>query len=359
VKTKKKLLIFLLIIAAVFQVFAETNGDDEDNGGQREPVLTVPPQDSGNDIAVRLMQDNIKALERKVNVLEREIDELWREINAPKVESIKNSGIRDDSYPGPASQTNTRPSQTSNSNKPGKQPDPENSRGSGSKIIPILYIIFFVVLALLVICIVSYIYIRHQEAGKKGRDLPKKRPAWDVRQDSNFHTSSRPPGPSKDFGNAGTSFGLSAQSPAAGPAVAPKPPADEISPLYHSAEKRKKRHDSDPGDIFLDVKKSDLERLLQGEKIKPALEKGGTRLSAQFVLVDNKYLCPNFHIYNEAKELSNEHGNDKVLSMIYDFSGGTLPGFVETCRPAVVSPRGDAFGVTEKGILRTAPLGSV
>ena len=348
---KKTILIFLLIIATVFQIFAETD-DDIDNDEQTkidervDPKLTVPPKnsysvegagDKYSDARPADMRDEIADLRRRIDYLQREIDNL---------KLRRNSSIRDDSFSG-------QPPQIINDNKPGEQPERGSGGGSTGKFKPALGIAIFVLAAMLIICIALLIYIKLRSTVRQKAALREKpaRPVWEGQQDSKPYLH-RQPGPSRTFGNAGTSSDFSVQRQTVPPATAPKPPTDEISPLYRSVERREKRHNSDPGDIFLDVKKSDLERLIQGEKIQPVLEKGGTRLSAQFVLVNNRNLYPNFHIYNETRELSNENGNDKVLSMIYELTGRDLPGFVEICRPAVVSPRGDVFTVEHKGVLK-------
>ncbi|MDR2786686.1 MAG: hypothetical protein LBB83_12320 [Treponema sp.] len=367
---KKTILIFLLMIAAAFQVFAGTD-DDMGESKQTEPdeqvdiIRTMPPPqdfDNSKNTGDNYTDARLTDMRNEIADLRREIEDLRREIDNLKPESRENSGTWDDSFPGPAPQTNAWLSQTGSNNKSGEQPEPGNGSGSAGKLKPVLGVMIFVLAALLIICIVLFIYSKLQSTVKKHHDLPEEKPERPTReslQAQNSYLLHRQPGVSRTFGNAGTSSGFSAQSPAAGPAAAPKPPADEISPLYRSAERREKRHNNDPGDVFLDVKKSVLERLIQGEKIPPVLEKGGTRLSAQFVLVNNKYLYPNFHIYNETKELSNKNGNDKVMSMIYDLKREDLPGFVERCRPAMVSPRDDAFTVAVRGSLKTGPLGVI
>jgi hypothetical protein len=347
---KKTILIFLLLIAVAFQVFAKT--DDDTDGRQQEPALTVPSQDSGSDIADLMYK--IDTLLRRVDALDREIAALRGEIKAQKTESIKNTGTWSDSFVETAPQPAVP--QTYNDKNPAEEPEPRSGSG-GNDIRKVLGVILFIIAALFVIFVVFI--IKYQGADKKDRARShERRSPRDSRQDANFHPSSRQPRELNDFRSPGTSLVFPAQSPAADPAAEMKPLADEISPLYHSAEGRRKRHNIDHGDIFLDVRKSDLERLIQGENIQLVLEKGGTRLSAQFVLVDNKDLYPNFHIYNEAKILSNENGNDKVLSLLYNLRGENLPGFVEACRPAAVLSRGDAFTVAYKGVLKIGSGGA-
>jgi hypothetical protein len=215
--------------------------------------------------------------------------------------------------------------------------------------------------AVLALCLALYIIMRRQRLARKNpadsargqdqspyRQSGQARPYAPVRPYSS-PGSGVPPSPPLP-GSAGTSFGSFPPRQAAPQTVAPKPPVDEISPLYHSREKRDQRHDSGPGDIFLDVSKSVLERLVQGEKVPLIFERGGTRLSAKFVLVDNRHLYPNFHIYNETKELTRD--DEKILLKIYDFAGKGLPGHVERCRPAVVSARANDFTISSMGILK-------
>jgi hypothetical protein len=358
---KRNILFFLLISAAVFRGFGETSGDDKGKGGQGGAG-------SISDVRLEYMQEGINALWEKIDALQRENDDLRKEINALKSEPRKNSGAREDSLFVAAPQTAAPPRQTSSGRNPAGEPKPGGGGGSDRKLMLALYITIFVLVVLLVICLVSYIHLRRQDEGKK--DRAPSREKRESRQDSNFSSYGQP-GASRPASSFSSRFGAEKtgdvppppegpdngadywsrwERPAAAPAAAPERPPDAISPLYRSRAKRDKRRDDGPGDMFLDVTRSVLERLGQGEKIQPILERSGTRLSAQFVLVDNKLLYPNFHIYNETNGLSK--GNSNVLSMIYNLKGKGLPGFVESCMPAIVSPRGDTFAVTQKGDLK-------
>jgi hypothetical protein len=371
-KTNKAVLIFLLITIAVFQVLAK-EGEGEDETGNKDGKQGAAQDGGENTIDARLrsLESGMADLERENALLQAENDRLRKE-NENLRKEVNDLTSNSTGGPGaygnlpyvPSPQTEIQTGQTRDDKQSGGQP--QTGSDSGFLVLKVaLGILILVLLGLLIACIIS-LYRHLKGAGKERGDfLGEKRGG---RQDSNssFRRQSGALNPeSSSWSGAGKTGGVFAQmeSPDKNEAdrtrwgrpvdVPPvqKPPADEISPLYHSREKRDKRRDSDPGDIFLDVSKSVFERLAQGEKVQLAFEKGGTRLSARFVLVNNKLLYPNFHIYNETKELSRD--NEKVLSMIYSLEGKGLPGFVERCSPAVVSPRGDTFVIAQKGSLET------
>jgi hypothetical protein len=355
-KTKKTALIFLLIIFAVFRGFAEDGGEDG-NSGDTAPLPANSPQDPSGYADARLsdLEESISDLKSQISSLNNEMNNEIGRLRDEFLELNRKMETRQGAQSSlPGASTGGRPA--------------EPGIGGGLNR-PVLIIALALILAALLACLA--LYIRAGRGTGKGRAVSGRNPPVSSRKDYQDTNSYRQSGPSASYGAsasygssrpgdpaasplsrtpgyAGASSGLYAQRQAA--PAAPKP-ADEISPLYHSREKRENRHNSGPGDIFLDVSKSVLERLVQGEKVQLVFEKSGTRLSAQFVLVDNRHLYPNFHIYNETKELA--RNSEKVLSIIYNgLEGKDLPGYIESCSPAAVSARTGGFVISARGSLK-------
>jgi regulator of replication initiation timing len=386
-KTKKTVLIFLLVSIAAFQSFAQTGGDGNAGGKDGQtPVAGGSPQ--GVDTALQdiqgkidilldgiyQLQSQVKTLDRRVNDLQDQVRSLNSSVNDLQAElkEFKSSlGTRSDPFYDTTPKTDAQPYQTNNLyNEPAEQPEARrNIEFFRILIMTVLIVLFAVILVALMYCLIKY--SNQRRSSNRSRSYSGKKPGRpppegfsDTDSSPNKQSSAPNTAPSKPStlssplrngfqsaspssrttGNAGTLSDSFTQRSATPQHAAPKPPVDEISPLYHSREKRDKRHKSDPGDIFLDVSKSVFERMVQGEKVQLAFEKGGVRLSARFVLVNNRLLYPNFHVYNEAKVLSKD--NEKVLSMIYKLEGG-LPGHIGSCHPATVSP-GDGFFVVSR-----------
>jgi hypothetical protein len=128
---------------------------------------------------------------------------------------------------------------------------------------------------------------------------------------------------------------------------------DEISSLFNSSkDKRDKWHNNNPSCVYLDISKNVLERLALGEKIELLLERSGNRFSAMFLLIDNKYLYPNFHIYNETNKLNLD--KLKLLSMIYNVDNTATQCYIVGCTPSIVSlsSSNGCFQVRNKGRLQ-------
>jgi hypothetical protein len=123
-----------------------------------------------------------------------------------------------------------------------------------------------------------------------------------------------------------------------------QPVAAPISELYNSVTKREARRNGNADDKWMIVNKDVYQRILQGEHIAVCFNEGASYFGAEYVLVNGKYLYPNYHKFNETQPIR----ETEVLGLVYDISGGPN-GFIKRCEPAVMTPSGGSFTLAKKG----------
>jgi hypothetical protein len=136
------------------------------------------------------------------------------------------------------------------------------------------------------------------------------------------------------------------------PAVPPAQQSEDLSVLFQSKDLRDKRRVGGAGDLYLDLNEEIATRIVQGEKISPVFEEGGNFMSAPYVLIQGKYLYPNFNRFNEGRPIPKD--KETTLQQIYDVEG-SLPSFVDKCVPAQVRQQANQYTIVGKGklVIRT------
>jgi hypothetical protein len=364
--TKKNILIFLLIIAASFQSFAE-EGEDKDTENLENEIATdeiTIDEIATDEIATNENYPVLKDIEGELSLLQIQITPLNAQVKilGDRLSELRKSPEPQDDLPYDMMLTDmerknadlqiqitflTRRvtllknmlSELRMVSQTRDLPHTAPFSIGQSKLDNYFSIFLFSVFVLLIIIAIlaCYLNIRNKQRDKTRKTEDERKS--EISKDPPLGTRSPNASLSKQASvNTERSSGSSTRRQVPEESK-PKPsPDDKITPLYHSGEERTKRRENASGDIFLDIPKSVYERMFRNETVEPVFAKKGDRLSAMFVLADDQDLYLNFHKYNEEYKLPDD--NKEILSMIYNIEG-ILPGNIKSCSPATVLPDGD------------------
>jgi hypothetical protein len=130
--------------------------------------------------------------------------------------------------------------------------------------------------------------------------------------------------------------------------AAPSPDSQEafsFNSLFYSSEKRIKFSTEDL--TYLAISEKTMQQITEGNESCPIyFDKKQGRIYAEYILAKNKFLLPNYYIYNETKEMPDLMAVKRVFAI-----QGRLPGKIIGCSPACVRLAGDKYELTDKGIL--------
>jgi hypothetical protein len=128
------------------------------------------------------------------------------------------------------------------------------------------------------------------------------------------------------------------------PAHAPQE-AFSYKSLFFSNEERS--NFSTEGLVYLAISEKTMQQIAEGDKNCPIyFDKKQSRIYAEYILVKNRFLLPNYYIYNETKGMPDLMAIKCVFSI-----QGRLPGKITDCSPAQVKLAGDKYELIDKGIL--------
>jgi hypothetical protein len=117
------------------------------------------------------------------------------------------------------------------------------------------------------------------------------------------------------------------------------------SSLFYSSEERAKF--STEGLIYLAISEKTMQQIAEGDKNSSiCFDKKQNRIYAEYILIKNKFLVPNYYAYNEAKEMPDLMSIKRVFTI-----QGRLPGKISGCSPAQVRLTGDKYELVDKGAL--------
>jgi hypothetical protein len=115
--------------------------------------------------------------------------------------------------------------------------------------------------------------------------------------------------------------------------------------LFCSSEKRARI--STESLTYLAISEKTMQRITEGdENCLVCFDKKQSRIYAEYILVKNKFLLPNYYTYNETKEMPDLMAIKRVFAI-----QGRLPGKITNCSPAQVRFAGDKYELTDKGAL--------
>jgi hypothetical protein len=139
------------------------------------------------------------------------------------------------------------------------------------------------------------------------------------------------------------------ESPRIAPERATPSPASQrtfsYDSLFCSQEERSKFPTE--GLVYLAISEKTMQQITEGnENCLICFDKKQGRTYAEYILIKNRLLFPNYYIYNETKAMPDLMATKRVFAL-----RGRLPGKIIACNPAQVRFAGDKYELTDKGVL--------
>jgi hypothetical protein len=119
-----------------------------------------------------------------------------------------------------------------------------------------------------------------------------------------------------------------------------------LDALYISQQKRD-THDKTT-DVFVSLPQEVADSFNSGENCQVIFHTNKNSLRANYVIVEDQYLYPNFYVFNE-KGIKPFEENRKILEIMFDVSGEGSQ--IKHCIPAKVIQRSDGYIIISKGKL--------